>query len=381
MMKLETKIKKLQERIKKEKAKAKEVGISSSFTIEDNSTKKELRLSPIWRIDYSIDYIHYPKNLEGLSTHPLWIEMRNIQFQLQKLSQLESFHESQTNYSINEYTKHGAAEREQIKLEFYPNYGTKFLDKLRKFSSKSSVNNIKKQVSELQAKQKKLIPEMRKVNSEFISKRKQAKEEKKNQEAEYLKNGEFWECETETLKGYFHPPFDKNYLADVSEKWRAALFVECESVSYKNYYKNWGHKLVGNSRGYLCGIDDNGDEWGHEVFHLYQPYDEHGNAAIQGTVEEAMSELFGISENKLSKCYRQGDLLFCPEAIPDGTKLYDENSWEVRESHEIISSNLKRNGHYFSSDVPIIVQHTSHAAIELPAGSYQLYEHQVLDAD
>jgi hypothetical protein len=381
MMKLETKIKKLQERITKEKAKAKEVGISSSFTIEDHSTKKELRLSPVWGIDYVIDYINYPKNLEGGSIHPLWIEMQEIQFQLQKLSHLDSFREPETNYSINEYTKHGAAEREQIKMEFYSNYGTSFLDKLRKFSGKSFINNLKKQVVELQAKQKKLLPELRKANSEFISKRKQAKEEKKLREAEFLKNGEFWECETETLKSYFHPPFDKNYLADVSEKWRAALFVECESMPYKDYHKNWRHKLVGTGRGYLCGIDDNGDEWGHEVYRLYQPYDEHGNAALSGTVEEAMSELFGISKNKLSQCYRQGDLLFCSEIIPEETKLYDEKSWEVRESHEIISPNLRRNGHYFSSDVPIRVQHTSHAAIELPAGAYRLYAHQVLDAD
>jgi len=381
MMKLETKVKKLQERIKNERAKAKEVGISSSFTIEDHSTKKELRLSPVWRIDYSIDYINYPKNLEGLSTHPLWSEMQDLQFKLHKLSKLNSFREQETNYSINEYTKHGAAEREQIKMELYSNYGTKFLDKLLKFSGKSFTKQLKKQVTELQAEQKRLLPEMRKVNSEFISKRKQVKEKKKQQEAEALKNGQFWECETETLKSYFHPPFDKNYLSDVSEKWRAALFIECDSVSYKDYHKNWRHKLVGTSRGYLCGIDDNGDEWGHEVYRLYQPYDEHGNASLDGTVEEAMSELFEISESKLSKCYRQGDLLFCPEIIPDNTKLYEEKSWGVRESHEIISPNLKRNGHYFSSDVPIMVQHTSHTTIELPAGSYRLYEHQVLDAD
>lgn len=240
------------------------------------------------------------------------------------------------------------------------------------------------------------------------------------------------EADKEALKGYFHPPFDKNYLADVSERWRAALFIECESINYKDYNGNWRHKLGGTGRGYLCGIDDNGDEWGHRVEGLPQGRDDHDNLSLDSTVEEAMAILFGIRAAALAECTRQGDLLFCPAKIPSENKvicercgmpesqhfaskldldsergiyedylacycagsyerysprtikapvLEPEEKWTPRESHDITSPSLQRNGRYFRADHQITVSHTSHPTVVLPPGEYRLYALRVEDAD
>lgn len=382
MQSQETKAKKLQERIKQAKIKAGQSNLSTYFNIQDESVQKELRLWATGIIKFNVDQIHFPKNLEGNWAHPLWLEMRELSSKIESVAKLLSYTTETTVIHINERLKDGPERRAEAKANFIIKYGTEFLHNLRKLSSKSNLTKIRKQITNLQTKQKELLPQLRAVNSEFILQRKVKKEEQRKQNEEALKSGEFWKADRDSLKDYFHPPFHKNYLADVSEEWRAALFVECESVSYKRWDKSWGHKLRGTSRGYLCGIDDNGDEWGHEVFHLYQPYDQYDSKELCGTVEDAMAELFDISESKLALCERQGDLLFAIEKIPEEVELHTQEApWEVRESHIIESRGLKRNGRYFKSDTDIFVTHTSHKAIVLPAGGYRLYELQVLNAD
>lgn len=244
-----------------------------------------------------------------------------------------------------------------------------------------------------------------------------------------MKSGRFWEADKDALKGYFNPPFDKNYLADVSPHWRAALFLECGSVSYKSYAGNWGHKLVGTGSGYLCGIDDNGDEWGFVVGNLPQSSDGYGSNRMDTTVEEAMAEVFDIRRSLLDTCTRQGDLLFCPvkirktpvtvcahcgkpktahslktgyagygaepteylacgysfpageyqEAIIEPPTLKPAETWTPREAHDITSPSLRHNGRYFAADDPITITHTSHATVTLPAGEYRLYMSRMAD--
>lgn len=142
-------------------------------------------------------------------------------------------------------------------------------------------------------------------------------------------------------------------------------------------------RLAGTGRGYLCGIDDNGDEWGHRVNDISLSRDEYDIAALDGTVEDAMSILFRINPFLLADCHRQGDLLFCPASIPaDVDMTHHEKSWTPRESHVISSPGLKHNGRYFRSDEKITVAHTSHAPVVLDPGEYRLYMSQAAaDAD
>jgi len=382
MMKIETKAKKMQERIDRAIAQAKEHNITANFHIADNSVQKELRLCVTWGVTYNVDEIKYPQRLDVNANAIPWMEMHNIANQIQKRATLDHDSHRET-IPINEQTKTGPRLRAEARAAFLLKHGTIFLDNLRKSSTKTRLATLRRDISVLQSQQKEVIKEMRKVNSATILARKEAKAEREKRNQDALTSGEFWKADRDTLKDYFHPPFQKNYLADVSEKWRAALFTECESQMYKDWRGNKRHKLVGTGRGYLCGIDDNGDEWGHAVT-IEPGYDEFSDPTIDATVEEAMAELFEIPVQKLENCYRQGDLLFCPELIPKDHRLemrVQTEPWEVRESHIISGELLERNHEYFQSPYTIKISHTSHQPVTLPAGEYKLYTLQVQDAD
>jgi hypothetical protein len=391
--------------------------VISGFRIIDESVQAELRLSASWSIRRPVDEIQYPKDLSGKAGE-LWSGMSRLAWEITKTVKLLSG-KNEATLKINSKKKTGPSERTEAKNQFIIASGKQFLADYKSATSKSNIKMIDKKIADLQGQQKALLPELRKSNSDFCAQRKNAKTEQGKKNAAALISGRFWEADETAIKGYFHPPFDKNYLADVSEKWRAALFVECQSVSYKRYSGDWGHKLAGTGSGYLCGIDDNGDEWGFEV-HIGQGHDNFGDALLEGTVEQAMSNVFGIAKADLDKCTRQGDLLFCPTTIrkedsPEYCKncgyardkhiekegrvlcsqygwskqyypiiskalvLTSANQWEPRSAHIITSPSLKHNGVYFCAENDITVTHTSHASVTLPAGEYRLYMSQHAD--
>ncbi len=443
-MKTEKRAQQIREKIEKVKV---DKTVISSYRTHDNSVQAELRLHAGWTISVPVDEIHYPKSLAPTSIKSedgryadtpaglIWGQMHDLDWEITKTSKLIERHipEGYKPYviPINAKTKTGPERRTEAKNLWLIETGKQFLLDYRTVTEKRRLTEIRKQITALQAQQKNLLPKLRESNSAYLAGKKTEREAQAAKNAEALKSGRFWEADKDTLKGYFHPPFDKNYLADVCEKWRAALFLECESISYKWGDGNWGHKLGGTGRGYLCGIDDNGDEWGHRVENLPQSSDAYGNNGLDSTVEEAMSNLFGIKQIKLANCQRQGDLLFCPEKIrtedspehcsncgqprdkhvtkrfpaEDGNEAYTElrcydwgynqyephihkaivltpeEKWTPRESHEITSPSLQRNGQYFRADHEITITHTSHPPVILPPGEYRLYPLMVADAD
>lgn len=402
--------------------------VIANYGVHDESVQAELRLRSSWIIRVPVDEINYPRDLSGNNT-VLWHGMWQITRDICTAADLKRGNASAT-ISINERTKTGPARRAEAKAAWLIEAGTAFLEDYRVVTGKRSLAAVRKQITALQAQQKALLPALRESNSLYLSGKKAEKAEQTRKNAAALASGRFWEADKDTLKGYFHPPFDKNYLADVSERWRAALFLECESISYRDYFDNWRHKLGGTGRGFLCGIDDNGDEWGHEVVGLPQSSDSHGNNGLDNTVEEAMANLFGIRASRLPECTRQGDILFCPVKIPAADRTicddcgapesdhhasvrylaeqvtenylachYEGNcqeyrprtikapmlapaeKWTPRESHDITSPSLRHNGRYFAADHDITVSHTSHAAVTLPPGEYRLYALEIADAD
>ena len=352
--------------------------VLATYEIRDESVQTALRLSSTWTIKAPVDEINYPKDLSGKNSD-LWHEMWILAWEITKAAELKTGR-SQITIVINEKTKTGPARRAEAKAAWLIESGNAFLADYRAATAKRNLAAVRKSITDLQTRQKDLLPKLREANSLYLSGKKSAKAEQAAKNAEALKSGRFWEADKDALKGYFHPPFDKNYLADVSEKWRAALFLECESVSYKGYNGDWRHKLSGTGDAYLCGIDDNGDEWGHAC-HVDLSRDNYGNGGFDATVEEAMGNLFEISVKNLANCQRQGDLLFCPSRIPTETELHPEEKWTPRESHDITSKSLYRNGRYFRADHEITVSHTSHAAVILSPGEYRLYALEVADAD
>jgi len=353
--------------------------LTKKYGVTDGSVQAELRLRADSRINLRVDHLHYPKNLRR-DGNPLWKEMLRIYRDIENAARIVDFCQDFFE-TINIKTKTGPIRRAEAKKQFEIEMGNRFLSDCRQ--AKKRTKKLTAQVAELQARQKELLPQLRRANSEYLAERKAEKAEIARKNTEAIASGKFWNATKEALKDYFKPPFEKNYLADVSERWRAALFIAMKSTGYKSYSGDWRHKLEPTGNGYLCGIDDNGDEWGHEVaLEEWMGIDEHDNITLSGVgVIHAMAELFNVSVHKCTECTRQGDLLFCPEKIPEGTELYHEEKWEVFESHKIWSPGLYRNGNYFRSDQDIEVSHTSHDMIVLPAGSYRLYELQVADAD
>lgn len=379
--------------------------VIATYATHDTSVQAELRLSAEWQISVPVDSINYPRNLDPAGDMGHWNEMARIDWEIRKAAMLLLRTIPTTHIKISEKRKNGYELRARAKTEWIAKTGAQFLADYKAVTKKRNLAAVRKQINALQSQQKAILPELRAANSAYVLARKNAKAEQTAKNAEALKSGRFWEADKDALKGYFHPPFDKNYLADVSEKWRAALFLECKSSSYKNYSGNWGHKLVGTGYGYLCGIDDNGDEWGFVVSGLPQSHDEYCDAKLDTTVEEAMAEVFEINSRLLEKCTRQGDLLFCPVKIPTETKtvcalcgskwepdedgrcscgswsgdtikaptLKSAETWTPREAHDISSKSLRHNGRYFTADDEITITHTSHTTVMLPAGEYRLY--------
>lgn len=381
-MRQETRLEKINERIRTAIAAARDHGVHAEYELQDNSVQAELRLSAHHSICMTVDNIHYPKCLDRNApdeTQKIWQEMRSLDSEIRYVATRWRDNHLLT-LKTNARSQTGQAKRQAAYLEFGIEQGQAFLAALKKATTKRNIENARREISRLQQAQKDLLPSLRRANSEYLAGRKQAKAEERRRNTEALELGRFWEADHDALKAYFHPPFQKNHLADVSKYWRACLFVECKSTSWKAGRGDWRHKMVGTEQAYLCGIDDNGDEWGHECS-VYQHIDEHGNLAIEGTVEQAMAGLFGISSRKLSRCSRQGDLLFCPVQIPENTELYPQDEWEVRESHTVSAPGLLRNGRHFRAESDITITHTSHHSVCLQAGSYRLYELQVADAD
>lgn len=348
------------------------------YFVNNESTQKELRLNAKWSIELKVDYLHCPKNMKGYNTHPAWQKWRDLDFEINKVKYV-SRNSDYFTFHVSAKSVIGKKQREEVENDFRIDFGNSFLTAYSE--AKKELKSTRKIIADIQAQQKELLKEMRKANSEYMAERKEAAAAKREKNSQALESGEFWNADQKTLKQYFNPPFNKNYLADVSEEWRAALFLECTPISFK-YGKNWGHKMGGTGKAYLCGIDDNGDEWGHEV-ELNLSYNEYGDGLVlNASVEDAMMELFDISRQNLSSSFRQGDLLFSSTSIPEETELTEQDGpWEIRESHVVESQGLLRNGRYFTSKNEIHVNHTSHHPLTLPAGDYRLYELQVEDAD
>lgn len=396
-------------------------GLSVSFKITDDSVQAEQRLAAEWSISAKVDVIQYKKDMAKTEkTAALYSSFYRLQNKLFMAAFIKSGKQSVT-HKISDRTKNGPIQRAELKSIFILEHARLFLAALKKAEGKTLQAKITAEITAIQAEQKSILAALRKSNAESLAACKKAKSDKSAADIAAIASGEFWEASTDALKNYFHPPFAKNYLVDISARWRAALFLECKSVSYKSS-RGWGHKLEGTGRAYLCGIDDNGDEWGHTCTVELEP-DNYGNLRLDATVEEAMAELFAVSASKLERCHRQGDLLFRPcsiikqvkiickncgepkdkhqetafglacygdltgysgtysEQVVEPPHLVAEDQWTVRESHTIKATGLRHNGKYFTADEEIRIEHTSHQPVILPAGEWCLHAISIADAD
>lgn len=237
-------------------------------------------------------------------------------------------------------------------------------DRMLERARKSRLAKIKK----LQQRQAQIIAEIRKLNGAVVVARRRQAQEKRDREQAALEGGRFWECSEETLKDFFHVPMKPRKLVDVSERHRAALFVHLELEDY--YVK----QLVPSEQAYLCGIDDNGEQWGFRITRYPRwTYD--------SSVEEAMAECWHVPMEVVKRSYRQGEVLVWPETVPPGTTLTPKPVCDVAPSHTMKSKTLTVNGTRFMSFDPIRIEHPTHGALELPPGEYRFAIHTNGDVD
>jgi hypothetical protein len=241
---------------------------------------------------------------------------------------------------------------------------------------KSTEKSRRKQISLLQGIQRVEISKRRALNGAVAVARRTAAAETRTREAEALAAGRFWECSEVTLKEFFSVPFACRKLVNVSQRHRAALFIELEHGTGPDGYG----ALVPTSRAYLCGIDDNGEQWG---FRVSMPGEwsawEYGS-----TVEEAMAVCWGVDIEVVQRSYRQGEVLFWASEAPVGLK--DWGSCTLAPSHDAESPSLQATGTQMDgrgllgSADPIVISHPTHAPLTLPAGTYAYAIHGY-DAD
>lgn len=382
----------LNARIERER---KRTDVVAFFAIRDNSVTTQLRLDLEMGYRIRPDQIKYPRDLSG--QNPAARTLREFEIEIDRCARLYYYTESY-RLSANSRTKTGDQQRTAAIAAFRLVSGNEFV---RRSPGKKAIAAAWAKIRDLQARQKALIPKIRATNAGIVAGRKATAQQKRDA----LTAGRFWECDAKTLKNYFHPPFAAKALVDVSEKWRAALFVETESTNVSNTRGQYWHKSEPTDQAWLCGIDDNGDEWG------FNPSRSHDRFDFDDTVETAMAAAFGVSIYELPRCTRQGDLLFCPVSIPatqqtvcslcgrpwepvdinpvetrcswcqyglehrvePPTLTPQTEPWEIRESHTVASDGLERNGRYFRSPSTITVTHTSHAPVTLDPGEYRLY--------
>lgn len=223
--------------------------------------------------------------------------------------------------------------------------------------------SVLRKVGRLQERQQELIRRRRELNGKAVVKRRQIAQERRRAEAEAIEAGRFWECSEKTLKDFFHVPFRRRKLVDVDSRHRAALFVEVEL----QYDPCEGYeRLLPTDRAYLCGVDDNGEEWG---FVLRGPW------LYTSRVVDAMAVAWGVKPSTVGRAQRQGELLVWPSLIPEGTELRGRTSYDLAPSHTAKSPSLRVNGEYLASDDPIEIVHPTHQPLRLEPGTYRWAVH------
>jgi hypothetical protein len=377
--------------------------ITTKFTVKKQTRQ---RVEASYRVRLAVDEIKLQKNM---GSHEVYSELatqwRDLQREIDQLRLIAEHSETMTYGTRSETKRHMKLTALTTRLAW------DYADAIMR--AWFAEPYLQTRIKTIQTQQIKIIVRVRAHNAAAIVDKRRTAKRKQEAEQRALAEGKFWECESKTLKNYFRVPFDSRALVEVSERWRAALFVETESENCSNQRGTYWHRSLDTGRGYLCGIDDNGDEWG---FHVA--------AGFSDTVESAVAEVFGVSSDKIKNCYRQGEILFCPakpitEPIivcrfcgakwtprvelsndPEDPRPtyhctgcgtwwigdYDmptlhppvftaTEKWQIVEGHEAWSPGLETNNRWIRSSHEITVTHPTHEMLVLPAGSYRMYVH------
>lgn len=226
-----------------------------------------------------------------------------------------------------------------------------------------------------QIRQKEIIREVRAINSDILK----IKKENLSEEKEALGRGEFEGVRDTILKKYFD--LFGGYIAEKSDTHRAILFVETEY----DWDDDRGYRCQTPTGYILCGIDDNEEEWKHEIIRE-RDYMGHFVGHID-TVETAMGSLWHVSPEIVHNSTRQGDILFHPNGTKKGdVGLVAQDGMLCVAEHHVIRADCIQTKK-ISEDVTkmycsdAVVEHTSHEEKQLKEGGYTIYQQPGVDVD
>ena len=221
-----------------------------------------------------------------------------------------------------------------------------------------------------------------KDNSEYLKHNKQLRE----LELRALEEGNYENVSDETLKQfikYYFPEFSraKLYIIDKSSKYRAVLFCTLELGPYV-------YNLV-PAEYYLCGEDDNGEEWCHIIttnfISDYYTKEEIDNL-YKRSVKWAESQLLNVPLEYFDYFIdRQGDVFVFrdEEEQADYREQEETDEFEILPNHvlklektAVIKYTRYANRLHVDLPVPAVLEHPSHHHVKLQPAKY-LFVHVV----
>lgn len=327
-----------------------------SYEVSEEVVDGGVELCVVGEVSIPVNMVYYPGEplTFDMGILSLWEEMK-------ELSYLISMESVLLRFKVVEQIKEGGGD--EARRLFLIKAAQGFLEEYRRVVTDNRIASARARIADYQGRQRALLPLM----SVFL---KRAERVWTRRSFRALNSGKFWKVSEEALREYFRPPLKDCYLADVSEKWGLVLFLEYAFNRFRRGLERNG--LTG--RGYLCG-NDKGDAWGRVVDLV--PIDGYGNIVeLDGTVEGAMSVVFGIPKGELVKCRRFGQLLFCSMELSEVGAvplLRAVKTWKPYLGYKIKSPSLRQSGAYIESDDEIRVIWSLRGRSVLPPGRYRLY--------
>ena len=315
-----------------------------------------------------------PKLKRPINTHYLSFSTENLREDaLKKLSELDELAEIATikytyyydyDYNIDTINFSQLVQALNELLRIKENYS----------EYRQAINTVVLVVSDYIKSANKLTQE---DNSEYLKHKRQLRE----LEVRALEAGDYYNVSDETLKQWIKETFPefrrKLYILDRSSKYRAVLFCTLELHPYFN-------KLV-PAEYYLCGEDDNGEEWCHLIATNFIYCNLNTEILYKRSVKWAESQLLNVPTSLFDYFIdRQGDVfVFRDEDQANYREQEETDEFEILPNHilklektAVIKYKRKSNKIYLDLPVPAVLEHPSHHHVKLQPAKY-LFVHVV----
>jgi len=375
------------------KAIAKAVDVLQSILLMSDSIKKLFKLANALYLNLKIDIM---RELKLFKEYYRVVAIQTLrikhEFDIPRLKNfLDERKASVSTLSLREHAKQRLRDLEELtevaeityKYDYSSTYEIRLINFNELMRALSELKRIKDNYSEYRQAVNALVQLVSdyikaanklttKDNSEYLKRKKMLRE----LELRALEAGDYDKVSDETLKQFIKSTFidraKKIKILDKSTKYRAILFCTLEKCQF----------CLVPAQYYLCGEDDNGEEWLHTVYTVDVSEYEYCSACdelYRKTVEWAEAWLLDISTSFFERFIdRQGDVfVFRDDEQTDYKEQEETDEFEILPNHTlklsetaVIKYKRKRNRIYIDLPVPAILEHPSHHHVQLPPAKY-----------